>query len=85
MLPLIDMCNHSFSPNCKLQPQQDKSLQLVALEHIPQQQPLLLSYGNLPNDFLFMDYGFVVGNNPYDRVQLRFNLEMLEVSCIEQP
>lgn len=80
MLPLIDMCNHSFSPNCKLQPQKDKSLQLVALEHIPQQQPLLLSYGNLPNDFLLMDYGFVVDNNPHDRVQLRFNIEMLEAA-----
>ena len=81
MLPLIVMCNHSFSPNCKLDPQKDKSLQLVALEHIPHQQPLVLSYGNLPNDFLLMDYGFVVANNPHDRVQLRFNLEMLEVSC----
>ena len=82
MLPLIDMCNHSFAPNCKLQPQGDGSLQLVALQDIPHRQSLLLSYGGLSNDFLLMDYGFVLANNPFDRVQLSFNLDMLEVSCL---
>ncbi len=82
MLPLIDMCNHSFAPNCKLQPLGDGSLQLIALQDIPHRQPLLLSYGGLSNDFLLMDYGFVVANNPFDRVQLSFNLDMLEVSCL---
>lgn len=79
MLPLIDMCNHSFTPNCKLQPAGGGTLQLVALQDIPHQQPLLLSYGSLSNDFLLMDYGFVVPNNPFDRVQLSFNLDLLEV------
>ncbi|DBA78761.1 TPA: hypothetical protein ACH3X1_008667 [Trebouxia sp. C0004] len=80
MLPLIDMCNHSFAPNCKLQPLGNGSLQLVALQDIPQQQPLLLSYGGLSNDFLLMDYGFVMADNPFDRVQLSFNLDMLEAA-----
>lgn len=42
--------------------------------------PLQLSYGNLPNDFLLMDYGFVVPNNPHDRISLRFDIGGLEVS-----
>ena len=79
MLPLIDMCNHSFNPNCKLQPVDNGDLQLIAIQDIPQQQPLQLSYGNLSNDFLLMDYGFVVPSNPFDRVQLSFNLDLLEV------
>ena len=79
MLPLIDMCNHSFTPNCKLQPVNNGDLQLVALQDVPQQQPLHISYGNLSNDFLLMDYGFVVPGNPFDRVQLSFNLDLLEV------
>ena len=79
MLPLIDMCNHSFTPNCKLQPTGDGDLQLVTLQDIPHQQPLLISYGSLSNDFLLMDYGFVVADNPFDRVQLSFNLDLLEV------
>ena len=79
MLPLIDMCNHSFAPNCKLQTTGSGDVQLVTLQHIPQQQPLQLSYGNLSNDFLLMDYGFVMPGNPFDRVQLSFSLELLEV------
>lgn len=80
MLPLIDMCNHSFTPNCKLQPVNNGDLQLVALQDVPQQQPLHISYGNLSNDFLLMDYGFVVPGNPFDRVQLSFNLDLLEAA-----
>lgn len=82
MLPLIDMCNHSFTPNCKLQTAGNGDLQLITLQDIPQQQPLQLSYGNLNNDFLLMDYGFVVPGNGFDRVQLSFNLELLEV-CLQ--
>lgn len=81
MLPLIDMCNHSFAPNCKLQTTGSGDVQLVTLQHIPQQQPLQLSYGSLSNDFLLMDYGFVVPGNPFERVQLSFSLELLEVQC----
>ena len=44
-------------------------------------EPLLLSYGNLTNDFLFMDYGFVITNNPHDRVQLRFGTELVQVGA----
>ena len=79
MLPLIDMCNHSFTPNCKLQPVGNGDVQLIASQDIPEQQPLQLSYGSLSNDFLLMDYGFVVPGNPCDRVQLSFNLDLLEV------
>ena len=42
-------------------------------------EPLLLNYGQLSNDFLLMDYGFLVPQNPHDRVQLRFTPELLQV------
>lgn len=42
-------------------------------------EPLLLSYGKLSNDFLLMDYGFVVAANPHDAVQLRFDVGLLQV------
>ena len=79
MLPLIDMCNHSFQPNCSLKASDNGDVQLVSLQNIGPHQPLLLSYGNLSNDFLLMDYGFVVPGNPFDRVQLSFSLNLLEV------
>ncbi|GFH20538.1 NADPH:adrenodoxin mitochondrial isoform X1 [Haematococcus lacustris] len=40
---------------------------------------LLISYGPLPNDFLLMDYGFLQPDNPHDRVQLRFDLDLIQV------
>jgi len=43
-------------------------------------EPLLLSYGPLSNDFLLMDYGFVVPGNSNDRVALRFDLDLVNVS-----
>ncbi len=80
MLPLIDMCNHSFAPNCAIAPMRaGGAAHLVAARNISAGEPLLLSYGNLENDFLLMDYGFVVPGNPYDRVQLRFDPGLLEV------
>lgn len=44
--------------------------------------PLLLNYGKLTNDFLFLDYGFVMDSNPYDRVQLRFGVDLIQVRSL---
>jgi hypothetical protein len=44
-------------------------------------EPLLLSYGPLSNDFLLMDYGFVIPDNPHDRVALRFDMNLVNVSA----
>ena len=46
-------------------------------------EPVLLSYGPLSNDFLLLDYGFVVPRNPHDTVQLRFDRGLVEVSETE--
>ena len=52
---------------------------LYAKRQLAAGDPLLLSYGNLPNDFLFMDYGFIIPDNPHDRVQLRFGVDLVQV------
>jgi hypothetical protein len=81
LLPLIDMCNHSFSPNAKVvgsgKPG-NNSLSMVAIKDIAIDEPILLSYGNLPNDFLLLDYGFVITQNPYDTVKLAFDVGFIE-------
>lgn len=46
---------------------------------ISEGEPLLLSYGPLSNDFLLMDYGFLVPGNPHDRVTLRYDVDLLQV------
>ena len=35
--------------------------------------------GDLSNDFLLMDYGFLIPDNPHDTVQLRFDPGLIEV------
>jgi histone-lysine N-methyltransferase SETD3 len=57
MLPLIDICNHSFEPNVEVKPAAGGALALRALQPLQPGAPLLLSYGPLSNDFLLMDYG----------------------------
>ena len=81
MLPLIDMANHTFSPNAEVLPLEGGggAVGLFARRAITEGEPLLLSYGQLSNDFLFMDYGFIVEDNPYDSVQLRFDVNLLQV------
>ncbi|KAK9935433.1 hypothetical protein M0R45_022536 [Rubus argutus] len=71
MLPLIDMCNHSFKPNARiLQDQDDRNMKMlvkvVAETEIKQNDCLELNYGGLSNDLFLLDYGFVVPSNPYD-------------------
>lgn len=52
----------------------------MSVHQIAAGEPLLLSYGPLSNDFLLMDYGFVIPSNPHDRVALRFEMNLLNVS-----
>jgi hypothetical protein len=81
MLPLIDMCNHSFDPNAKVAGSRTTDeLSMSSLREIRAGEDVLLSYGNLPNDFLLLDYGFVVENNPYDTVKLAFDVSLVEAA-----
>ena len=43
-------------------------------------EALLLSYGPLGNDFLLLDYGFVMPDNPHDRIALRYGQALMEVA-----
>ncbi|KAG6551561.1 hypothetical protein Mapa_006984 [Marchantia paleacea] len=85
LLPLIDMCNHSFSPNVRLEqvPTPDNTdfiFQVVAESSLEKGMPLSLTYGALSNDCLLLDYGFVVAENPHDRVELKYDPSLLDVA-----
>ncbi|WIA31032.1 hypothetical protein OEZ86_001070 [Tetradesmus obliquus] len=81
LLPLIDMANHSFEPNCEVVPVPG-GVAMVAKKQIAVGEPLLLSYGRLSNDFLLMDYGFVSPDNEHDRVALRFDIELVKAAAL---
>lgn len=87
MLPLIDMCNHSFDPNAKIIQDQDVEnsqliVKVVAKKDIKRNDPLELNYGCLSNDLFLLDYGFVITANPYDCVELRYDGALLDAASM---
>lgn len=87
MLPLIDMCNHSFDPNAKIIQDQDVEnsqmiVKVVAKKDINRNDPLELNYGCLSNDLFLLDYGFVITANPYDCVELRYDGALLDAASM---
>lgn len=82
MLPLIDLCNHSFSPNCRLERQEDGTAVLVSIAPIPEDTPLTISYGRLSNTDLLQDYGFIVEGNPNDALLLSLSANHIQASLL---
>lgn len=84
MLPLIDMCNHSFNSNARIIQEQDASMKLkvkvVAETEIEGNAPLTLNYGCLDNDLFLLDYGFVIPSNQYDYIELKYDEALLEAA-----
>ncbi|WOL06603.1 histone-lysine N-methyltransferase setd3 isoform X1 [Canna indica] len=87
LLPLIDMCNHSFVPNARIVQEdnvnsQNMSIKVVADMQMKQNMPVLLNYGCLSNDFFLLDYGFVIPSNPHDRVELKYDEALLDAASL---
>ncbi|KAH0728858.1 hypothetical protein KY290_004424 [Solanum tuberosum] len=87
MLPLIDMCNHSFDPNAEIVQEEANSnrnmlVKVVAGKEIKQSDPLLLNYGCLSSDLFLLDYGFVIPSNPYDCIELKYDAALLDAASM---
>ncbi|CAL5055741.1 unnamed protein product [Urochloa decumbens] len=87
LLPLIDMCNHSFNPNARIVQEgnvnsSDMSVKVVAETKIVQNAAITLNYGCHPNDFFLLDYGFVITPNPYDQVELSYDGTLLDAASM---
>lgn len=87
MLPLIDMCNHSFHPNACIIQEQDAGdskmlVKVVAEKQIERDTPIMLNYGCLSNDLFLLDYGFVIPNNPFDHVELKYDGTLLDAASM---
>ncbi|KAG6520908.1 hypothetical protein ZIOFF_017970 [Zingiber officinale] len=98
LLPLIDMCNHSFIPNARIFQEQNTNSQnmsikasafciltisrVVADMQIKQDMPVLLNYGCLSNDIFLLDYGFVIPSNPHDHVELKYDESLLDATSL---
>lgn len=83
LLPLIDMCNHSFTPNARIIQHEGKegaSFVVVAEHNLQAGTNILLSYGSLSNDLLLLDYGFVVPQNSHDYIEMRYDKGLLDAA-----
>jgi SET domain len=81
LLPAIDMCNHSFAPNCDISKDAGGAVMLATTRAVAAGEQLLLSYGALDNHTLLLDYGFCVPDNPFDNVALNVSPAALLVRC----
>lgn len=54
----------------------------MADTEIKQDDPILLNYGLLSNDFFLLDYGFVLVSNPYDYIELKYDVAFLEAASM---
>ena len=79
MLPLIDLCNHSFTPNCRLETSADGTVRLIASTDIPAADAIFINYGPLSNTSLLQDYGFIVHSNPHDAVDMQVSVDNIQV------
>ena len=79
MLPLIDLCNHSFLPNSRLETSVDGTVRLISSQNISADEAIVIDYGRLSNTSLLQDYGFIVENNPHDSVEMQLSIDHLQV------
>ncbi|KAK4753843.1 hypothetical protein SAY87_001947 [Trapa incisa] len=87
MLPLVDMCNHSFEPNARIVQEQEEKpqemlLKVIAEREINENDPLLLNYGCLSNDLFLLDYGFIIPSNPHDCIELKYDGALLDAASM---
>ena len=80
MCPVVDLINHSFKPNCRLEGEyvhvDSESFVVVrAAEDIAQNEELTINYGDYPNIDLLMKFGFLNKNNPFNELKVDLNYD----------
>ncbi|XP_078433030.1 rubisco methyltransferase family protein isoform X2 [Wolffia australiana] len=84
LLPLIDMCNHSFNPNAFILQERNVPeylVEVISETSIDNNAPVTLNYGSLTNDLFLLDYGFVETSNKHDNVELKYDGVLLDAAA----
>lgn len=69
LCPVADYFNHSSSPNAKFEAKQNGCV-VTALADINQGEEVLFRYGPHNNDYLLVEYGFILDDNDSDCMKL---------------
>ncbi|KAJ8866492.1 hypothetical protein PR048_032335 [Dryococelus australis] len=67
LAPFLDLFNHSCYVNTRVE-ETDESYSLFSSDACPSNSQVFISYGPHANYKLYIEYGFVVSNNPHDVV-----------------
>ncbi|KAH7299329.1 hypothetical protein KP509_24G005700 [Ceratopteris richardii] len=72
LMPFMDMINHHFEyqADWMSMPVRDGKLEIVAKKRIRKGEQIFASFGPRSNDNLFLYYGFILEDNPFDSAHL---------------
>jgi len=68
LAPFIDLINHSYTPNCKLETTQER-VQVVAQQEVKKGTEVTFSYAKFPNAHFYWRYGFCLPDNEAEELQ----------------
>lgn len=69
LLPLADLFNHA-DVGCEVSYAPSTTYSIVAHREIQAGEEVFISYGNHSNDFLLVEYGFILADNRWDEASL---------------
>ena len=74
LLPVVDLINHSFEANCIIQDAAERggpgAVAVVAAIDVAAGEALRTNYGEIGNEQLLLNYGFVLDDNPHDTLSI---------------
>lgn len=79
MIPLLDMCNHEDGEFCTDFNDETKSALCYSQKDINIGDEITIFYGTRTNLDMLIHNGFVCESNPYDKVKLKFGLNIQDV------
>ena len=81
MVPGIDLADHDPNPTCHLiQDRNNTFFSLIANKKIEIGDSLTINYGPLSSDELLSDYGFTVDENPYDKMLVNCDYNLINTA-----
>eukprot|EP01038_Epipyxis_sp_PR26KG_P005552 gene5552-7673_t len=79
LIPGIDIASHSYDPTCQVI-EDDDNYYLISKKKIDSNSELTISYGKFTNDELFLEYGFTVDKNPYDKAEFSIEKGIIDLA-----
>jgi hypothetical protein len=81
MVPVVDMASHSSTPSCRVV-DEDNAFVLVTNQHLKQGAEITIDYGPLSNEELFVDFGFTIDGNQFDKFVVNCDATLIDTARV---